>query len=158
MRPFGAVFWAILLILGGALLLLKHVLRWNVNVFGIIFGVFLLLLGICIITGWNKRANDDIFMGGGVQSVADEASYVFSNVTVDLDNAQQEVEINSIFSNVRVNVGNHRVKIKGSGAFCSIRMPDGGTVTFGERTYYGDGEGPEIEIEANCVFGSIVFD
>lgn len=162
MKIFGPLFWAIMLILAGGLMLLKHIFNWQINVFGVLVGVFFVLLGISFITGprfMHRGAEQGIFMNGKiVANDKNEANCIFSNATVDIDSFDddKEIEINSIFGSTIFDTHGRSVKIEGTCAFGTLRFPDGSTVAFGDRTYVQEGEGEQVKIEANSVFGSLI--
>ncbi len=160
MKLFGPLFWAIMLILAGGLLLLNHLFNWNIRVFGVLLGVFFVLLGISFITGprFFYRGEEGIFMSGRVvPNNKNEANCIFSSATVDLDDYDEdELEVNSVFASTILDTHGRALKIKGTCVFGTLRLPDGSSIVFGDRTYVQEGEGEPVEIEANCVFGSLI--
>jgi len=159
MRIFGAVFWAIILIVIGIVIILNQVFDWNISVFPIVLGVILIFVGVSIVTGPSKTGVNGVFAGGEVRNIKDgDNSYVFSSVTLDLANTDYDnIEINSIFSSVTVHTSGKSVVIEANGVFSSTIFPDNTTLAFGERVYERDGENT-VHIKTNCVFGSIVID
>ena len=159
MRIFGAVFWAVILIVIGIVIILNQVFDWNLNVFAIIFGVILIFVGISLVTGPSKTGVNGVFAGGQVRNVKEgDNSFVFSGVELDLADTQYDnIEINSIFSSVKVHTSGRSVKIESNGAFSNTVFPDNTSLAFGERVYERDGENT-IHVKTNCVFGTIVID
>ena len=159
MRIFGAVFWAVVLIAVGVVIILKQVFGWQISIFTIVFGIILIFAGISIITGPSNTGIGGVFAGGEVKSIKrGDNSFIFSGVTLDLKDTQEdEIEINSIFSSVKLHTSGRSVKIESNGAFSNTVFPDKTSLTFGERVYERDGE-KTIHIKTNCVFGSIVID
>ena len=158
MRIFSSIFWAIILIVIGIIVILNQAFGWNISVFAIVIGVVLIFLGISIISGPSHTNSNGVFLGGSQKSVnSGDNNYFFSSVSISLDDLayDKEIEINSIFSSVDLDTQGKSVKIKSSGAFSNTVFPDSSSLTFGDRVYERDGENT-IEIETNCVFGSIV--
>jgi hypothetical protein len=159
MKVFGSLFWAIILVLVGVLIILKESFGWQISIFSIVFAVILILLGIAILTKPSGSGFNKVFANGKVQKLKNgEASYIFSNVTVDLSECDSnKVEINCIFSNVRVLTGGRSVRVTASGAFSSTILPDNTTLSFGDRVYERDGLN-QINIETSCVFGEMIIE
>lgn len=159
MRIFGAVFWAIILIVIGVFVILKQVFNWDISIFPIIIGVILVYVGITIIAGPPKNQQNNIFAGGQVTSLkSGDNNYIFSSVILDMDDVQYEnVEINSIFSSVKLLTNGKSVKIESTGVFSQTLFPDKSSLSFGDRVYERDGANT-VNIETNCVFGSIIIE
>lgn len=156
MRIFGAVFWAILLIVIGVIIILNQTFGWHISIFPIVIGIVLIFIGISIITGPTKNGINGVFANHNLKSINNgDNSYVFSSVTLSLDDViYDKVEINSIFSSVKLLTNGKSVKIESNGVFSSTQFPDKSSLAFGERVYERNGK-DKIFIETNCVFGSI---
>ncbi len=156
MKIFTPIFWAIILIIIGLVIILNQAFGWNVKIFPIVFGIIVISIGISIIAGpRNQGAN--IFTGGsGVSIQAGDNNYIFSSATISLDDLsyEKDIEVNSIFSSVKILTNGKSVRIKSNGAFSQTVFPDGSSLSFGDRTYERDGENT-VYITTNCVFGSI---
>lgn len=159
MKIFGAVFWAVVLIVIGVVIILNQTFDWHINVFSIVIGIILIFGGISIITRPSNNGINGVFASGNEKSInSGDNSYVFSSITLNLDDNQYDkIEINSIFSSVKLITNGKSVKIKSNGVFSSTLFPDKSSLAFGERTYERDGE-DKIFIETNCVFGSIIIE
>ena len=159
MKLFGAVFWAVVLIVMGVVIILNQTFGWHINVFAIVFGIFLIFFGISIITRPAQTGINGMFANGKISSIQKgDNSYIFSNITLDLSDFDQEkIEINCVFSSVKLHTSGKSVQIKSTSAFASTVFPDGSNVIFGERVYERDGEN-KIIIETNCVFSSLYID
>lgn len=164
MRPFSVLFWAVLLILAGLVMLIDHFGRLNLKVGSIIFGLFVILLGISMLTGGLRRSGvtdrENMIFGSGTVSVDDDGdcNLIFSSGTVDLrdrDRLPRRVEVNVVFSSARVLLPDGPVRVKATSAFGQIVLPEGSSVAFGDRSYTREGDDP-LEVEINCVFGSAV--
>ncbi len=159
MRIFGAVFWAVILIVIGVVIILNQTFDWHISVFAIVIGIILIFSGIAIITRPANTGINGVFANGEIKSIkSGENSYVFSNVILDLnDIADDNIEINCIFSSVKLHTSGKSVKIKANGVFSNTAFPDGSNLAFGDRTYERDGANT-VNIETNCVFGSLIID
>ena len=159
MRIFGAIFWAVLLIVIGVVIILNQVFDWNISVFTIVIGVVFVFLGISIITGPSRSSQGTIFAGGVSRPVkSGDNNYIFSSAEISLDDASYDnIEINSVFSGVTLHTNGKSVKIKATGVFSQTVFPDNSALSFGDRVYERDGD-DTIYIQTNCVFGSLHID
>ncbi|MGI5877514.1 MAG: hypothetical protein ACOX7W_02770 [Christensenellales bacterium] len=164
MKPFNVLFWAVLLILAGLVMLINHFGRLNLKVGSIIFGLFIILLGISMLTGSLRTSEvpgrENMIFGSGTVSVDEDGdcNLVFSSATVDLrdrDRLPRRIEVNVVFSSARVLLPEGPVRVRATSAFGQVVLPEGGSVVFGDRSYSREGDDP-IEVEINCVFGNTV--
>jgi len=157
--------WGIFLVTSGIFLLLKHYLNWNVPTLRIIFGLFVVSLGISIlIGGFDAREDNNIVFGTGrlrVLSGKTDYSIVFSNGVVDLSSVPEgtdKIEISTVFGESEVILPKDmKISIKATAAFASTEFPNGSRLSFGDQLYNaGSGEegARELLIELNTVFGS----
>jgi predicted membrane protein len=157
--------WGIFLIVTGIFLMLKHYLNWNVPALRIIFGLFVIFLGISIlIGGFGTKEDNNIFFGAGklkVQSGKTDYNVVFSNGVVDLStvpDGTDKIEINTVFGESEIILPKDRkVTIKATAAFASTVLPNGSRLSFGDQLYNTgpeDGDARELYIELNTVFAS----
>lgn len=157
MRVFSPIFWAIMLIVGGVLMLVNYIFHLNIRVFGVLFGIFFIMLGISIITNKSTFGNKDMrIFGNGVYSVETDgkADIIFSEARIDLDDYEgNDVKISCIFSSVNIK-SSRPLNINANCAFGSVRH-DGTTISFGDRNWTSSGEGQEIDVKIDCVFGSV---
>ena len=165
MRPFNLIFWAVLCVLAGCVLLVRQFSKsFTFNPITVIFGIFVLLLGVSMLTTpsgrWitvNAKPGDAIF-GSTTVSMDDggEHNCIFGQSTVDLTEAKPGTtyKVNCVFgqSNVKIPTGKN-VKIVTSSAFGAVIGDSVGTTAFGTREEVFPGEGDEIRIEVNAVFG-----
>ncbi len=157
MKIFTPVFWAVILIVIGLVIIFNQAFGWNIKIFPIVFGLIIISIGISIIAGPSRKDSTNIFSGSTVTSIhTGDNNYIFSSATVSLDDTtyEKDIEVNSIFSSVKINTNGKSVKIKSSGAFSQTVFPDGSSLSFGDRIYERDGDNT-VYIETNCVFGSI---
>lgn len=163
MRLFSALFWGIFLLASGAIVLLKYVFNLQVSAGKLVFGLFILMMGISLLTsnfGWYGFNSND----GNVQSFSSgqqvtaqagkEYTVVFGSTTYDLSDVEQgsHVKINCIFSSCRIILPSGAVQVSADSAFGNIRLPNG-TVTFGNLPYSTEGDN-KSNVEISCVFGS----
>lgn len=156
----GNLFWPVLLIIAGGLLLVRTVFNINLPVVKILLAVALVWGGISLISA---SATKSPVIFGSRMDLSDttlEYTVMFDSSEIDLSNetiTREQMEINCVFGKaVVVLPANRSVHIEATGAFCSLRSPGGRTITFGEGTY-DCGEGEPLTIKANCVFGELIF-
>lgn len=158
MRVFSPIFWAVMLIAGGVLMLVNYIFHLNIRVLGVLFGIFFIMLGISIITNKTSFGNKDMrIFGNGIYRVdADgKADIIFSEARIDLDDFEgDDVKIDCIFSSVIIK-STRPLNIKASSVFGSVTNADGSTISFGDRSWTTSGEGQAINVKIDCVFGSV---
>lgn len=165
MSLFSTMFWGIFLLAAGAVLLLKYAfnLHW-VSGGKLIFGIFVILVGISMLTSnfrwFHFNSGDDnvsAFTSGQRVAAEDgrEYSVVFGSSDVDLTDLKpgSHVKVNCIFGSSHVKLPPGPVDVTADCAFASIRMPNG-SIWFGNLPYSREGEN-KIRVEINCVFGSV---
>lgn len=168
MSLFSTLFWGIFLLAAGAVLLIKHLfnMQW-VQGGKLIFGIFIVLVGISMLTsnfGMHSFNSDDdtvsVFTGSQHIEAQDNKNYtvIFGSSEVDLTNIApgSRVEVNAIFGSSHVVLPDGPVKVDANCAFGSVKLPDG-SLTFGDRSYNREGDNP-VRVEINCVFGGIQAD
>ena len=167
-------FWGILLILIGLSLVIKVVFNIDFPLFKILFALFLIYMGIKIITGnfkfFNFKAgkNDVVFSEVNFREPfvdGKEYNIVFGKGTLDLrnvnlnDSTSLHIKLNSVFSGTEILTSEQiPVRISTEGAFCGIHYPDGNSSAFGRSEYVShpvDTTGKCIVIDANVVFGGL---
>jgi len=161
MQPFSLIFWAILCVLAGIVLLLRQFTPATFSPFKVIGGLFILLLGISLLITPKPSSSTPeqvVFDQGSAVIAADgEHSCVFGQSTVDLTNTQpgSKLKINCVFGQCDVKLPqNTAVEVKASCAFGSI-SGDGIAIAMGEGKHSYPGEGKAIELELNTAFGQI---
>lgn len=165
----SAFFWGGLVIFIGLSIIL-HSLGIRFPLVRIAFGLFFLWLGLTIILGSFRRPaprESVVFSSGTVTGQQGRTEYnaIFGSGVFDLTGLRPTdrdivVEVNAIFGSARVIVDlNVPVRVEGSAAFGQTSFPDGGSVSFGDRTFdsarYRGGE-PALLIKAAAVFGQCV--
>jgi hypothetical protein len=161
-------FWGVFLISSGLFLILKHYMNWNVPTGRVLLGLFLLSLGLSVLIGGFgvKDSTNVIFNEGKLTGMADGKDYniVFGQGILDLteipaDQLEKKIEVNTVFASTDIILPKDlSVSIKANSAFASTELPDGSTLTFGDRTYRSNSgnESVDLFIELNTVFGRTV--
>src|SRR5438477_4469457 len=170
---FRETYWGALIILAGVLLIIRNVFKIDLPVMGIIFPIFIITLGVSLLSGY--RGGESRHWGNGKSTVfGDEQfdnvagdehySVVFGKGSYDLRSLRPvdkdiRVDISCAFGGVEILINPAiAMKIKVSAAFGGGEMPDGRTVAFGERTYktpaYREGS-PAVNVKASTAFGGI---
>jgi len=160
-------FWGLFLILSGLFLVLKHCFNWNIPTFRVIFGLFLLSLGLSIIIGGTGHiGNSSIVFDEArleYETGSKDYSIVFGQGVIDFRNAdaddvRNKVEVNTVFGSSEIILPESlTVEIKANSVFASTILPDNTSLSFGDRTYLSDPQGkgqPDMVLEVNTVFGN----
>ena len=164
--------WGLFLILIGLAIILRVLI--GVKLFGAIIALFLIFIGISILTGrsWIFHGRNDkgntIFDEQTVkESPSDQSEYnvIFGRSTYDFtdvtfpNDKSVRIKVNTVFGSSLIKVDrNKAVRIKSDAVFGSSTMPDGNTVAFGTVNYETDSFSAGknyLYIEAPVVFGSL---
>lgn len=164
---FGSAFWGVLLIIIGALAILKTVLNISIPIFRITLALVLIYMGISLLvggSGWPILHNMVLFEDRRIPITQADGEYniIFGKGTIDLSplGAQTgDIETNVIFAHGQLLVDPKvPAKIDLHSAFGQARTPDGALVTFGEHVYktaaYRESE-QHLNIKASVVFGAL---
>jgi predicted membrane protein len=172
MKMAPGLFWGILLVLIGLAVIFRVV--FDVNLFGVLFAIFLIFIGVSMLIGkpWmGRRHNDErntMFDDRAVREqpkdhteynvIFGRSVYDFRNVTFP-DNEPIRIKVNTVFGNSIIKISkNTPVKIKSDAVFAGATMPDGNTVAFGSIQYATDTFGVALNqliIDAPVVFGAL---
>jgi len=166
------LFWGVLLVLIGLAAIVRVV--FNVNLFGVLFALFLIFVGITLLVGkpWmlhrHKGERDIMFEERTVfEQPRDNAEYnvVFGKSIYDFrnvsfpENKPIGIKVNTVFGNTIIRLSKKSpVKIKSDAVFASSSMPDGNSVAFGTIQYATDSFAVNLNhlyIEADIIFGSL---
>ena len=167
----GLFFGALLVVIGLAVIFR---VIFNVNIFGVLFAIFLIFVGVSMLVGrpWMFHGHRDekntIFDDRAMTDQPKDHSeynvifgrtvYDFRNITFP-DNEPIRVKVNTIFGNSVIRISkNTPVKIKSDAVFAGATMPDGNTVAFGSIQYSTDTFGVALNqliIDAPVVFGAL---
>ena len=156
----GNLFLPVLLIIAGALMLVKTLLNIDIPVFKILLAVALIWGGVSIISSAASHKSAGFGSRMELTDTAMEYTVVFDSSEIDLSSeyiSRETLEINCAFGKAVVILpGDRSVHIEASGAFCSLRSPSGRTISFGNGTY-DCGTGEPLTIKADCAFGELSF-
>ena len=168
---FREYYWGAIIILAGVLLIVRNVFKVDLPVMGIIFPIFIITIGISLLTGSRGEAKGwtgkhIIFSDQQFDTISGNERYsvVFGKGSYDLRSLRPtdkdiNVDISCAFGGVEILINpTIPMRIKVSSAFGGGQMPDGHTVAFGERVYktqaYREGM-PCVVIKANVAFGGV---
>jgi len=163
-----AVFWGVLLIAAGTLLIVRKYVPFNLPVGRIIVALIFVYLGVRIIVGGTALRDENTVLFGSRTTLAGDASrgrdynIIFGSGDFDFRALPADDvirEVNVVFGSATLRVSpDAPVEIRMSSAFGSVRTPDGQTISFGDRTWtsaaYREGS-PALRIKAASVFGSL---
>jgi hypothetical protein len=166
---FREAYWGGLIILAGVLLIVRNVFKIDLPVMGIIFPIFIITIGISLLSGFRgpeRDAKNILFSDGDFDTVdgGDHYNVVFGKGSYDLRSMKAtdkdlNVDINCAFGSAEllINPAN-AMKIKVSSAFGGGHLPNGNNVSFGERMYttaaYRDGQ-PCVRVKVDVAFGGV---
>lgn len=167
MRGGSEVFWGVLLVAAGLLMLLKYSFNLNIPIARTLAGLLLIYLGVSVLVGggrwWGLESRDTLLFTSGVLEagpLSRELNVIFSSGAVDLSglsaDRRDRVKVNVIFSHadLRLKAG-QAACIKADAVLGRTLLPDGQTVSFGETIYQSPGEGEPVQIECHTVFGTL---
>jgi len=169
------MFWGLIFIALGTLLVIKHVFGIHLPIFKILIGLGLIYIGCRIIFGSFhlgvspvKTENLAIFAESqfSYSSVGGKNDYqaIFGSADLDLsqvDLSQQDVKINlgAVFGHLTVLVDpGTPLVVKANSAFGKVRLPSKDRINFGEYTYESQNSKTaphKLILEANAVFGDL---
>ena len=166
---FSGVFWGIIIVIIGLSIILNVIFGVHIPLFRIVFALFLIWLGITLLTGgsfWSKDKNKAIFEEKRIDAIKKASKYdvVFGKGVIDLSNIILEdkvfkVEINTVFASNTIEIDPKMpAKIIVNSVFAGARMPDGNTIAFGQYTYKSDSlkeDTSYLQVQANVVFGGL---
>lgn len=164
----NGIFWGILLMLVGLVMLLKIIFGVNIPLFKILFGLFFIYIGVRIITGVSRKEDNSSSVVFGENRVKydennTEHNIVFSKGILDFSEARvgttKPSQIHLVFSDGTLLINQDiPLKIKVKGAFSGCNFPDGTTISFGEYTYttkaFSETQ-PYLLVNADVVFSAL---
>jgi predicted membrane protein len=167
---FSGFFWGTLLIVLGAIIILKVLFNIDIPIFRILFAVLLIYFGIRILAGGfccGTPKKTAVFSEPGIVNVkpsGNEYKVVFGKGVIDLSDLSLEKgavqkKVDTVFGSCTIKINPELpVLVRVKSAFAGARMPDGNVATFGEYIYrsknYKDGA-PALTIDANVAFGEL---
>ena len=167
----GLIFGVIVILIGLSLFL--KAIGVNLPIVKILFGAFLIFIGVKIIIGGSickkncKSGNEMNVMFGesrfeGTQTLPNKFNVAFGKgeydfSKVDLSQGNATVELNVAFGAADVKIGNIPCVVTANSAFGEVTLPNGNKANFGSVNYNSapDSAGNMLEIKANVAFGAI---
>jgi predicted membrane protein len=164
MSIFGGLFWGVFLLAAGLVIMLKLIFNLHFSAGRLIFGVFILLIGVSLLIGnpgwgvFNINSNNaTIFSNGGDTTIttSDNYSTAFGSTTYDVK-AQPggQVKINCAFGSCNVLIPKDAY-VSVTTAFGSISLPNGENISFIGNKTYGDDDPNAVHIDISNAFGSV---
>ncbi len=166
---FSGIFWGLVVVIVGLIIIINVIFHTNIPIFALVFGLFLIWLGIRVIVGPSHRKTPQqaIFEEKTIVTDSSSGKYdvIFGKGVIDLTGHTikegiTRVEINTVFGSSEIKIDSAMpVKIRASSAFGSARMPDKSMVGFGENTYRSEALKQTdtknyLLIDLHVVFGS----
>jgi predicted membrane protein len=161
-------FYGILLLVLGAIILVRYIFKIELPVFKISLGLLLILIGVSFFTNNPEKDSEItvIFGNKTIQVVNPEKNYtlLFAKGTVDLSkipprSGVQKIKINTIFSSGTILTASQvPTLVKMNSAFSVAEMPDSSKISLGNCKYATASykkELPSVEVEARVVFGQL---
>lgn len=165
---FKEAYWGALIILAGVLLIARNVFKIDIPVWGVIFPIIIISIGVSILfgVGTGMGGAKAIFTESNVTADSSDSEYsvVFGKGEYDLRRIKPAgkniaVEINAVFSSAVVRIDpNTPMRIKIESAFAGGHSPGGHVASFGDNSYktrsFQEGM-PFVDVRASVVFGSL---
>lgn len=165
--------WGAIIVLFGLSIILKEVFSFNIPVFKVVFGLFLIYLGGKTLynafgQGRLSKEGEGRSVVFGRSSIAPEflsGSYSYDNVfgsqfidlsQTRLENDFEDIEVNTVFGNtVLILPQGYPAEVEANSVFGSTVLPNTRSQGLGDKQYSIEGQdGLEpIRIETNTVFG-----
>lgn len=182
MRTKG-MFWAILFISVGLILLLQNIFGINIPVLRILFGIFLVYLGVKVIAGaFGHRMHyfridrvstdtESIFTSGHMKAKDNDGKFnkkfatVFGTSKLDLTGLSQEelaeeIKIDNAFGRTLVMTDkNMPIKAHVEAGFASVNVRGQKVVSFGDADFQTpdySSDKPALKLDINAAFGEVV--
>jgi|YNPMSStandDraft_1061717.scaffolds.fasta_scaffold06364_5 predicted membrane protein len=171
---FSPIFWGIILVLAGILMILNYIFKLNIPVLKFLFGFILVYIGISLIFGFKgfyriRSYNDgktSVFSEMNIkpETIDKEYNIIFSKANIDLSNLSSDdigkyIEINCVFGSSIIKIpSNLPIKIIGSTVFGNVSLPNNQHNSFGDINFKSSESDNYIYIDVNVVFGSIYFE
>jgi hypothetical protein len=165
---FKEAYWGALIILAGVLLIARNIFKIDIPVWGIIFPIIIISIGISILAGGRggPEGSKAVFTESSMTADSSDSEYsiVFGKGEYDLRRIKPvdkniSVEINAVFSSAVVRIDpTTPMRIKIESAFAGGHSPGGHIASIGDNSYrtpaYKEGA-PFVDVRASVVFGSL---
>ena len=172
MKMGAGIFWGAFLLLLGIALIIKVVFQVDFQVFKVVVGIFLVLIGLKVLFGrtifpsHHFEAEETIFSERTYENPEPGKEYtvlfakgVYDFTNVDLSKGSFHTKISTVFGGTQIIVPRDvPVRITADAVFAGAEMPDGSSAVFGTRVYESDTWSPDsasINIKVDVVFGGI---
>lgn len=168
---FKGYFWALVVILAGLMMLLNttNIFHFKIPVGSVIIALLLILLGVQLLIGPKnitgiRSSHEVIFDDAKLEANETDNKYevIFGKSTIDLTeitnrSSRSSVKTDVVFGQATIKIKkSDPIRIKASSVFGNVTLPDGNTVSFGDRTYetesYRDSD-KKIQLKVDVVFG-----
>ena len=168
----AGIFWGAFLLLLGVALIIKVVFNVDFPVFKVLVGIFLVLLGIKVISGkflippanfkaeetiFNERVYDNPESGKEYTVLFAKGVYDFTNV--DLEKGSFRVKVSTVFGGTQIIIPRDKpVRIQADAVFAGAELPGGNNAVFGTSIYESDtwsADTASIDIKVDVVFGGV---
>lgn len=173
---FKGYFWALVVILAGVLMLINttNIFHFKIPVGSVIIALLLILLGVQLLIGPKnisgfKSSHEVIFDDAKLEANETDNKYdvIFGKSTIDLTQVTNRsnhsfIKADVVFGQATIKIKkSDPIRIKASSVFGNITLPDGNTVSFGDRTFetesYRDSD-KKIQLKVDVVFGEARID
>jgi predicted membrane protein len=170
----SGLFWGLLLIVLGSILILRVVLHVDLPIFKILVAFVFIFIGLRILFGnfsvTDKRPGkcDAVFSNTSVNNIDkenNEYNIVFGKGVFDFRSVNFEqlgnvnIKIDNVFSGSEIYLPQSiPVKIDAESVFGGVELPGGNAVAFGNNTYTSpdfDANSKFIYMKIECVFGGV---
>jgi len=168
----AGLFWGAFLLLLGIALIIKVVFNVDFPVFKILFGLFLVFIGLKVLFGktffhhGNIGPNETVFNEQYYDSPENHKEYsvifgkgVYDFTNVDLSNGSYYTEVNTVFGGSVIKIDDSMpVKIEADAVFAGAELPGGNTAVFGNARYVTDSyssDSSSLNIKISAVFGGV---
>ena len=154
--------------------MINNLFHAKIPVISVIIALLLIFLGIQLLVGKKittgyKSSHEVIFNEANLEANETDSKYdiIFGKSIIDLTQIstktyQKNIETDVVFGQAIIKIKkSDPIKIKASCVFGNIVLPDGNTVSFGDRTYesesYSTSDKP-INLKVDTVFGESIIE
>ena len=165
---FSGLFWGVLLIVIGIIVIIKIVFKIEIPVIRIAFALILIFLGIRVLLGhgtFSQKKESNILFGESrfEDDGREEYNVVFGKGIFDLSRTAvggtRTIKYSTVFgASVIILDPDTPLIVRADSAFAGASFPDGSTVAFGSYTYRSrtyDESKPHLVLKADVVFGGL---
>ncbi|MBN2699705.1 MAG: hypothetical protein JXR52_12840 [Bacteroidales bacterium] len=168
----AGLFWGVFILLLGIALIIKVIFNIDFPVIKILFGLFLIFLGLKLLFGRSFLPHGHI---GPEETIFNERVYahpengkeysvlfakgVYDFTNVDLSEGDFNVKINTVFGGSVIKINREMpVRIEANAVFAGAELPDGNTAVFGAAQYVTDSwsrDTASLNVKADVIFGGL---